>query len=85
MHSPARIEQILQNLAVTGLPLSLTEFGVQTGGGTTVDQAATYLTDTMRMVFGMPNATTFDMWGFWANDIWNQAPLAVLYGTQIGI
>jgi endo-1,4-beta-xylanase len=77
-HSPARIEQIFQNLAVTGLPISLTEFGVQTGGGTTVQQAATYLTDTMRMVFGMPGATTFDIWGFWANDIWSQAPLAAL-------
>ena len=77
-HSPARIERIFQNLAVTGLPISLTEFGVQTSGGTTVQQAATYLTDTMRLVFGMPDATTFDMWGFWANDIWSQAPLAAL-------
>lgn len=77
-HSPARIKQIFENLSVTGLPLSLTEFGVQTSGGTTIAQATTYLTDTMRMVFGTPNATTFDMWGFWANDIWSQAPLAAL-------
>ena len=67
-----------QNLSVTGLPISLTEFGVQTGGSTTTAQAATYLTETMRMVFGTPNATTFDIWGFWANDIWSQAPLAAL-------
>jgi GH35 family endo-1,4-beta-xylanase len=30
-HSPARMQQILQNLSVTGLPISLTEFGVQDG------------------------------------------------------
>ena len=77
-HSPDRIKQIFANLAVTGLPISLTEFGVQTAGGTTTAQAATYLTDTMRMLFGTPEATTFDIWGFWANDVWSQAPLAAL-------
>ncbi len=77
-HSPARMQQIFQNLSVTDLPIALTEFGVQTGNNTTVAEAATYLADTMRMVFGSANATTFDMWGFWANDIWNQAPLAAL-------
>jgi GH35 family endo-1,4-beta-xylanase len=77
-HSAARIQQILQNLSVTGLPITLSEFGVQTSGGTTVAQAGTYLNETMRMVFGTPGATTFNMWGFWANDVWNQAPLAAL-------
>jgi GH35 family endo-1,4-beta-xylanase len=77
-HSPARIQQIFQNLSVTGLPIALTEFGVQTNNGTTVNQAATYLADTMRMTFGSPDATTFVLWGFWANDLWSQAPLAAL-------
>jgi GH35 family endo-1,4-beta-xylanase len=77
-HSPARIEQIFQTFSVTGLPISLTEFGVQLNNGTTVAQAATYLGDTMRMVFGTPDATSFVTWGFWANDMWNQAPLAAL-------
>ena len=27
---------------------------------------------------GAANATTFTLWGFWANDVWNQAPLAAL-------
>jgi endo-1,4-beta-xylanase len=84
-HSPARINQIFQNLAVTGLPISLTEFGVQTGNSTTTTQAATYLTDTMRMVFGSPSASAFTIWGFWANDIWNQAPLAALRDASWGI
>jgi GH35 family endo-1,4-beta-xylanase len=77
-HSPARINQIFQNLAVTGLPIALTEFGVQTTNGTTATQAATYLTETMRMVFGSPDTTTFVLWGFWSNDVWSQAPLAAL-------
>jgi endo-1,4-beta-xylanase len=77
-HSPARMNQILQGLSVTGLDISLTEFGVGTANGTTVENAATYLEDTMRLVFGSANATTFMMWGFWANDVWNQAPLAAL-------
>jgi GH35 family endo-1,4-beta-xylanase len=34
-HSPARITQTLENLAVTGLPLSLTEFGVQANNSST--------------------------------------------------
>ncbi len=78
VHSPARINQILQGLSVTGLDISLTEFGVSTSSGTTLQNAATYLEDTMRLVFGSANATTFMMWGFWANDVWNQAPLAAL-------
>jgi endo-1,4-beta-xylanase len=81
-HSPSRITQTLENLAVTGLPLSLTEFGVQNSqngvAATTPTLAATYLTDTMRLMFGNPDVTTFDIWGFWANDIWSQAPLAAL-------
>jgi GH35 family endo-1,4-beta-xylanase len=84
-HSPARMQSVMQGLSVTGLPLSLTEFGVKTEDATTVNQAATYLTDTMRMVFGTPNATTFMMWGFWANDVWNQAPLAALFDANWNI
>jgi endo-1,4-beta-xylanase len=78
IHSPARMNQILQGLSVTDLDISLTEFGVGTSSGTTLQNAATYLEDTMRLVFGTPNATTFMMWGFWENDVWNQAPLAAL-------
>ena len=86
-HSPARMAQTFANLAVTGLPLSLTEFGVQannssTGCGSSCapdpSLAAKYLSDTMRLTFGNPNFTTFDMWGFWANDMWSQAPYAAL-------
>jgi GH35 family endo-1,4-beta-xylanase len=79
------LQQVFANMSVTGLPLTLTEFGVQTGGGTTTSQAANYLEDAMRMVFGTPNATAFVMWGFWANDVWDQAPLAALYDANWNI
>jgi hypothetical protein len=32
----------------------------------------------MRLTFGNPDVTTFDMGGFWANDVWNLAPYAAL-------
>jgi GH35 family endo-1,4-beta-xylanase len=85
VHSPARMNQVLQGLSVTGLDISLTEFGVSTADGTTLQNAATYLEDTMRLIFGTPNATTFMMWGFWANDVWNQAPLAALMDANWNI
>jgi GH35 family endo-1,4-beta-xylanase len=88
-HSPSRITQTLENLAVTGLPISLTEFGVQNSQGgvaaTTPALAAQYLTDTMRLTFGNPNVTTFDMWGFWANDMWSQAPNAALLDANFNL
>jgi endo-1,4-beta-xylanase len=82
VHSPTRMQQVLQGLSVAGLPITLSEFGVGTGDGTTTAQAATYLTDTMRMIFGTPQATTFMMWGFATNDVWDQAPLAALMNTD---
>jgi endo-1,4-beta-xylanase len=84
VHSPTRMQQVLQGLSVAGLPITLSEFGVGTGDGTTTAQAATYLTDTMRMIFGTPQATTFMMWGFATNDVWDQAPLAALMDSTTG-
>jgi GH35 family endo-1,4-beta-xylanase len=85
VHSAARIQQVFQNLSVTGLPISLTEFGVQTAAGTTVAQAGPFLNETMRMVFGTPGATTFMMWGFAPNDVWDQAPLAALVDANYNL
>jgi hypothetical protein len=76
---------VFQNLSVTGLPISLTEFGVQTAAGTTVAQAGPFLNETMRMVFGTPGATTFTMWGFAPNDVWDQAPLAALVDANYNL
>jgi GH35 family endo-1,4-beta-xylanase len=75
-HSPARIYTVLQNLTATGLPVTLTEMGVQKGGSPA--DAARILEDTMRLVFGTPGASGFVMFGFWEGAIWDFAPSAVL-------
>jgi GH35 family endo-1,4-beta-xylanase len=63
VHNPARILQAFQNLAVTGLPVSLTEFSVVTNGGTWDWTRATQMMDeTMRMTFGAAGATGFMFW-----------------------
>lgn len=62
-HSAARIWQAYQNLAVTGLPISLTEFSVVTNGGAWDWTYATQIMEeTMRLTFGAPQATGFMFW-----------------------
>ena len=39
----------------------------------------------MRLTFGNPDVTTFDMWGFWANDMWSQAPYAALFDANFNL
>src|SRR5262249_32605857 len=82
-HSPARIESTLQNLSVQGLPLSLNEFGMakDTSGVTSADTPKIVLTDSMRLMFGTPQATGFFMWGFQAENGGGNlfAPAAALY------
>jgi GH35 family endo-1,4-beta-xylanase len=65
-HSPATIIAALQNYAVTGLPQTLTEFGVFSG--VSANNSATILGDTLRLEFGNPSGTGFFMWGFQAED-----------------
>jgi GH35 family endo-1,4-beta-xylanase len=71
-HSPARIMGAFQNLSVTGLPISLTEFGVQRQGATKYD-AADFLEATARMTFGTAGMNAFMLWGFWEKEMWDQA------------
>jgi GH35 family endo-1,4-beta-xylanase len=75
----ATIERTLQNLDVQGLPIALTEFGVQSAVSTTT--AASILSDTLRLVFGNPNSTGFFMWGFQSENGGGNlfAPQAALY------
>ncbi|MCC6492731.1 MAG: endo-1,4-beta-xylanase [Pirellulales bacterium] len=77
-HSAARMQQVFQNLSLTGKPFGLTEFGVQNYGSPSGVAVADALEDTMRMVFGSPSATAFNMWGFWTGAIWSQAALGAL-------
>jgi autotransporter-associated beta strand protein len=68
--TPVTMQEAMQNLAVTGLPYTLNEFGIATG--TSAATAAADLQNAFTMVYGNPNATNFDFWDFWstlqAND-----------------
>ncbi len=75
-HSAARIGDVLANLTATGLPVTLTEFGVQKGASRA--EAARILAETMRMAYGTPGVDGFVMFGFWESSIWDMAPEAVL-------
>ncbi|MGN6370126.1 MAG: endo-1,4-beta-xylanase [Phycisphaerae bacterium] len=79
-HSPARIMQALENLSVTGLPISLTEFQVKNGAAPA--DAAQILTDTMRLMYGSPNATTMGLWDFWAGAAGGNYTAAALYDAN---
>ncbi|MEX2091990.1 MAG: endo-1,4-beta-xylanase [Pirellulales bacterium] len=67
-HSTAYMQQVLQNMSVTGLPLTLSEFGVQgANDGVTLEEeedAALILNESLRMLFGSPQATSFLIWGW---------------------
>jgi GH35 family endo-1,4-beta-xylanase len=68
VHSTARIQQVLQNLSVTGLPISLTEFSVNPNAGgvmTSEQRSAQIYNETLRMFFGSPQATSFLIWEAW--------------------
>ncbi len=57
-------QQVLQNLSVQGVPISVPEGGVnQTISSTNAVQA---VDDMMRMMYGSPNAQTFMLWSTWA-------------------
>lgn len=92
-HSPVRIAKVLQNLTIFELPMSLTEFGVGSAG---VQFAPKYLSDTMRLVFGSDQTTSFLMWGFqrphmWTpgsalvDDNWNLTECGKTYEQLLGI
>ncbi|GAB4189496.1 MAG: hypothetical protein Kow00105_03910 [Phycisphaeraceae bacterium] len=79
-HSPARIAQVLNNLSLTGLPISLTEFGVSRGA--TPEQAAGVLSDTLRLMFGHPSGQAFVMFGFYRGATWERAAEATLFNAD---
>jgi GH35 family endo-1,4-beta-xylanase len=81
-HSAARMQQVFQNLSLTGKPFSLTEFGVQNSGSPSGTAVADTLEDTLRMAFGSANATGFNMWGFWPQAMWNQATFGALVDSN---
>jgi GH35 family endo-1,4-beta-xylanase len=74
VHSAGRMEQVLQNLSIEGLPLTLTEFSVQPspGGTTTTEaQSAQLYSEALRMMYGTPEATSFLIWEPWPTSTVN--------------
>lgn len=60
---PSVIQKAVQNLAVTGLPMSLTEFGAQPA--VTQTEAPQIVDDAMRMMLGTPGVESFLYWGWY--------------------
>ena len=66
--------EILDDLATTGLDLSITEYDAANVDDDSV--AAAYLRDAMTIAFSHPSVTSFLMWGFWDGNHWlRNAPL----------
>ena len=84
-HSPSLIAQVFHNLATTNLPLSLTEFGVQSYNRPTPQRAAEILAETLRLCFGHEKMTTFIAWGFWRPRMWSTAPAAAMVDANWNI
>lgn len=76
-HSAARMFGAMQSLAVTGLRLTLTEFGVQTKSN--IAHSPKCLQETLRLVFGTPECDGFILWGFWKSELWDQATGAAFF------
>ncbi|HEY4233330.1 MAG TPA: endo-1,4-beta-xylanase [Lacipirellulaceae bacterium] len=67
-HSASRMEQVLENLSITGLPITLSEFAVQPNPGnvlTTEARSAQVYGESLRMLYGSPQATSFLIWEPW--------------------
>lgn len=80
-HSPATMMAALQNLSVLGLPIALTEFGVQSSViGTS--RRVQIVTESLRMIFGTPAADTFMYWGWWQGATSSLQSGSVLVSTN---
>ena len=78
--SPAAVTAALANLAVEGLPISITEFGEQSG--LPAADATTVLDQAMHLFFGNPNINTFMFWGWWAGATDSLGSTGVLVNTD---
>jgi len=61
--SPSTMQQAIENLTINSLPLSITEFAISSSAS--ASNAATDLQNAFTMIYGNPNATTFNFWDFW--------------------
>lgn len=84
-HSSARVYAAMQNMAVQGLPMSLTEWGgTGTNNATAAANAATILNQTTRLVFGMPGTTGITLWNL-RNTPGVFAPVGTFYENNWAI
>ncbi|MCA9239273.1 MAG: endo-1,4-beta-xylanase, partial [Planctomycetales bacterium] len=77
-HNAARMNQVLQNMAITGLPVTLTEFSVPTeafGVVTSPERAAEVYNETLRMMYGAPNARSMLIWEEWPPNATNDTTI----------
>jgi GH35 family endo-1,4-beta-xylanase len=68
VHSASSIYRVLHNMAVTGLPITVTEFSVhpEFGGIVTTEEVAAQLyNENLRLLFGHPNGVSFLIWEPW--------------------
>lgn len=68
VHSAARVAEVMNNLSVTGLPITLTEFAIQPSAGgvtTTAARSAQLYNESLRLLYGTPQATSFLIWEPW--------------------
>ncbi len=75
-YSAEKVYQVFTNLAGTGLPITLTEFGIKAGGDEATN--ARIMSENLRLAYGHPGVTGFMFFGFWSKSMWDQAPAAVL-------
>jgi autotransporter-associated beta strand protein len=85
--SPSTVTGALANLAVEGLPISITEYGEQSSISTTVSgntpsQAQTVLDNALRLAYGNPNINTFMIWGWWNGATSSMDSSSVLVNTD---
>ncbi|WP_397546034.1 endo-1,4-beta-xylanase [Rhodothermus marinus] len=71
--SMTEVKAALDEMAVFGLPLSITEYDVR---GVSEQAEASFMEDFLTMVFSHPAVESFVMWGFWDGAHWrDNAPL----------
>ena len=71
--SMSEVKAALDEMAVFGLPLAITEFDVT---GVSEEVEANFMRDFLTMVFSHPAVESFVMWGFWSGAHWrNNAPI----------
>lgn len=82
-HHAGHVRAVIENLATTGLPVTLTEFGIKSGG--TPEETRRVMEESLRVAFGSPDVSGFLFFGFWQKAMWDQAPAAMLADEKFNL